>query len=864
MAVDTPDTPKGLEEIDTLTDVDRTAARADGGLATGSRLGRYVVLGRLGEGGMGVVYAAWDPELDRRVAVKLLHRRADGSDGPARMLREAQALARLQHENVLAVHDVGQIDGRVFVATELVPGGTLAAWLATRPPWRAVLRVFEQAGRGLCAAHAAGLVHRDFKPENVLLGPENRVRVVDFGLARTDASNERTRSEPSGANLLGSPLTRAGAVVGTPAYMAPEQHAGLAAGPAADQFAFAVALWEGLHGERPFAGTTVEAVRAEVEAGRIRPPPRGPAPRWLQGVLVRALAVEPERRHPSMEALLAALARDPRRAWRRRLALASGLLAATLAALGVAAIRSERAQRCPAAALRRASSAWSDARGRGVAQAFALTGAPQAEATAARVRARLDAWSERWREASERACERSHREGDAQAVLAERCLERRQAAFSALVQRLLAADADVVRGAAEAAGALEDLTGCEDALALAVEPDAPGPSLRDRVQKLSSRLDAARVEVDLGQLRAATLSLGPLCADAHALGYAPLVAEAEFLRGYALELQTRGGEAGEALARAAIAGLEGGHLRMAARALAGRAFVVGLLQNDGPRAEELAAQAEALAKRSNDRQARIILELARGGTLHVAGRLREALGPFDRALAEAEKLEGPAPPLLVHTLQWIGNARFRLGELDLAQASHARALSLRQSSLGPDHPDLARSLMALGAIELERGQAAAARATFERAVRIAVQLGADDPTASYARAYLGRAAVRAGDLEAAALALGTARTTMERTLGPTHPSLAMPLLGQGELELARGDLRAATPPLEQALALRASRGDVIERADITLALATALSQSSPARSRVLVAEAIRAFELDGSHSAGRLQRARALLRGPGR
>jgi len=320
---DTEQSPEAVAALDTLTAATSAAdAPDDGALPTGARLGRYVVLGRLGAGGMGVVYAAWDPELDRRVAVKLLHRRVGGTDGPARMLREAQALARLQHENVLAVHDVGQIDDRVFVATELVPGGTLAAWLAGHPPFREVLRVFEKAGRGLQAAHAAGLVHRDFKPENVLLGPESRVRVVDFGLARTDTSDERTATGSSSGSLLASPLTQVGAIVGTPAYMAPEQHAGDAVGPAADQFAFAVALWEGLYGERPFAGTTVQAVRAEVLAGRIRPAPRGPVPRRLQGLLARALEVAPERRYPSMEALLAALVRafsawHDRACWRK-------------------------------------------------------------------------------------------------------------------------------------------------------------------------------------------------------------------------------------------------------------------------------------------------------------------------------------------------------------------------------------------------------------------------------------------------------------------------------------------------------------------------------------------------------------------
>ncbi|HET6583005.1 MAG TPA: serine/threonine-protein kinase, partial [Nannocystaceae bacterium] len=250
-------------ELPTLVD----AASASGGrrssdetrLARGTTLGRYVVLERIGSGGMGVVYAAYDPQLDRKVALKLLHAREerDGdSGGRARVLREAQAMARLSHPNVVAVHDVGVVDDTLFVAMEFVEGVTLGHFIAAGSRrWNEVLDVFEPAGRGLAAAHAAGLVHRDFKPDNVMIGNDGRVRVMDFGLARAAAEITTESSEGSGGSIVElsgvDRLTRTGALVGTPAYMAPELLAGGNADARSDQFAFCVALHRALYGTAP-------------------------------------------------------------------------------------------------------------------------------------------------------------------------------------------------------------------------------------------------------------------------------------------------------------------------------------------------------------------------------------------------------------------------------------------------------------------------------------------------------------------------------------------------------------------------------------------------------------------------------------
>jgi hypothetical protein len=279
---------------------------------------------------MGVVYRAHDPELDRHVAVKLLRSDTVGDElARQRMLREARSMARLAHPNVIHVYDVGVVDEQVFVAMELVDGVSLGSWLMTGSrPWEEVLGRFLAAGEGLQAAHDAGLIHRDFKPENVLIAADGRVRVLDFGLARSaDVEGDVTRAEPLevgdvegesggapaeggptlGADLSGS-LTRTGALLGTPRYMSRELFLGRPADERSDLFAYCVALYEGLYGRSPFAGDTVEAYLGAVVEGEVRePPPHVDVPPWIWPVLRRGLESDPEARYPGMASLLRAL-----------------------------------------------------------------------------------------------------------------------------------------------------------------------------------------------------------------------------------------------------------------------------------------------------------------------------------------------------------------------------------------------------------------------------------------------------------------------------------------------------------------------------------------------------------------------------
>ncbi len=327
----------------------------------GTTLGRYRIEREIGAGGMGVVHAAFDPDLERRVALKVL--RGSGSDDlRQRLLREARAMARLAHPNVVVVHEVGSANGRDFVAMELIDGETLADWVRDRPRTIGeIMAAFIAAGRGLAAAHRAELVHRDFKPHNVLRSRDGRILVTDFGLARSTESAALATTVPLHARIESnapsalSGLTQTGSLLGTPAYMAPEQWSGGKIGPATDQFAFCVALWEALAGKRPFSGLTVDELRAEIE--------RGPEqldvsklPRRLRKILRRGLSRDPEARWPSMDALLAALVRSERRPY-VALAIAGG---AMVAAIGIAAValHGDRAETCDLA-LRDPDIVWS-------------------------------------------------------------------------------------------------------------------------------------------------------------------------------------------------------------------------------------------------------------------------------------------------------------------------------------------------------------------------------------------------------------------------------------------------------------------------------------------------------------------------
>ncbi|MBA3465510.1 MAG: serine/threonine protein kinase, partial [Deltaproteobacteria bacterium] len=593
-------------------------------LERGTTVGRYVILDRIGHGGMGIVYRAYDPDLDRRVALKLV--RAVSKDTTARLIREAQALAKVSHPNIVQVFDVGVFGDTVFIAMELVEGKTLIAWTKEAPrEWRETLGHLLDAGRGLAAAHDANLVHRDFKPQNVMIGADGRVRVLDFGVARravftTDASlpapdeaddeslgdgdtdsDDSTRPVASIAPA-GLPRVVASRLTGTWGYMAPEQRTRGVLDARADQFAFAVSAWELLHGERPFPGENPRQYAEASATGTFRPPPAGnTTPTWIRKVLLRALSPRATDRYNSMNDVLDALSADPAR---RRTEVAIGVLVIAAAVGVTAAIASLGGDSAMCEdGPRHMVGVWDSAVAAQLDGGFRATGAPFAAETAGKVRAALEERTGSWVTMHREACRATRVSGEQSAELLDLrmgCLSRRREEMRALVQQLISApDGPRVAASIEAVARLPSVASCADRDALtAVMPLPDDPMRRLEIDQARSELATINALFSTGQWPAARTRAEHVQRRAHRLAWPPLVAEASLMRGLVerhagsfAASETALNEAAQAAARA--------HLDdVAAAAWAELAWVVGYEQERPAEGLALTAAAEAAALRA--------------------------------------------------------------------------------------------------------------------------------------------------------------------------------------------------------------------------------------------------------------------------
>jgi tetratricopeptide (TPR) repeat protein len=718
-------------------------------LGRGTAVGRYIILERIGSGGMGVVYAAYDPELDRKLALKLLPPHgphgAASPEGRLRLQREARALARLSHPNVVAVYDVGSTAEQVFVAMELVDGQTLGAWRAAASrTWHEVLRCFVEAGRGLAAAHAVGLVHRDFKPDNVLVGRDGKVRVTDFGLARDvapapGALPESPEQAAESEKLLVARnvqlRTRTGAQAGTPRYMAPEQWRSAATGPWTDQFSFCVALWESLYGELPFSGDTPAALALEVTAGRLRgePASRHGVPAQLHAALVRGLEAEPSARHPSMEALLSVLEFDPAKQQRRRALafMASAAVIVGLAGAGVAWRAYRPAQLC-AGGVDRIQTVWGSAQRESVRSGLLASGVPGAERVWELVSRGLDTYTADWATMHREACEATRVHGaqsDELLGLRMVCLDRALRHVATVSEQLARADRATAAKGLHAVHGLPRLAECADAEALLSAPGLPvDPALRQQVVAMREQLAELETLSRLGKMKEALSRAEALTQAAEALPYRPIQAQTLHLEGDLRRRDKQLPKAVELLRKAVLRAEAGREDTTAVKAWTDLALADGSDRTEFAEAQRSIEHAQAALERLGRRDFALEDQLlnARAGIESGQGRWAQALALDEKRVKLIEQSLGPDAPALAVALQNLASSFQGQARIDEAYTAIQRALALQERHWGTETLNFAYALKTLGALERARQHYPEARAAYERALGIFGRISGED------------------------------------------------------------------------------------------------------------------------------------------
>jgi tetratricopeptide (TPR) repeat protein len=784
---------------------------------------RYTIHDVVGTGAMSVVYAATDRVLDRKVAFKVL-RDPDPAQA-ARLQREAQAMAKLAHPNVLPVHDVGLADGRMFLTAELVAGRTLAEWLAQTPRTsREIVSVFVQAGRGLAAAHAAGITHRDFKPSNVLVGDDGRVRVADFGLAARPA-------ETSGGQL-----------VGTPAYMAPEQLAGEPADARSDQFGFCVALFEALYGERPFAAKDLAGLRHAIERGPVVPRARR-VPRALRRIVLGGLAIDPAQRHASMDALCDQLVRSQRRTRVVWLAVPAVAAATTIVLLA----RGGSAPTCAAPAWR---GTWDPVRHAELSLAFARTRSPVATEATRAIAAGLDRTTAAWSSAYVGVCEDTevrHERSARMLDVAMACLSERRERVAALVDVLATGDADVVAHAATAIDQLGDPAECADSHRLLEQPDLPAdPAARAKIAELRAALARGGALLATGKYRDAIALVSAL--DVTSASSRQLEAERGSLLGtlYAQSGDARHAE--RALLDAISAAQAAGDSAVTATAALQLAYTLGNWEMRFAEARRWAQLASgAIERLGGDKALAAKLAMTLGSVAMAEGDFKEARAQYkhasellraiggdhdtsyalaiygiglgklrgddaagalldlDRARAILEPTLGHLHPRIADVLTDRSRALQMLDRMPEAEHDVRDALAIKEAVFGPDNPQVAVTLLELAGLlnDTSRFQdalpvAARARTIWEHA--------SDEYDAALALDAEGVANAGQGKLDVAREQLERVLAIEERVIGPDHPDLATPLAALAQVYETQGDktkLAAAKARLAKLTASRA-------------------------------------------------------------
>jgi tetratricopeptide (TPR) repeat protein/predicted Ser/Thr protein kinase len=776
-------------------------------------LGRYRVERILGIGGMGVVYAAHDPELDRRVAVKLLrrdpHTPADVARG--RMTREAQAMARLSHPNVIDVHEIGSFGEQLFVVMEFVDGMTLAEWLRKTPrSWREIVHAFIAAGEGLAAAHRAGIVHRDFKPDNVLISTSGRICVTDFGLARIGTGEVAPAPMPSPSPSRPPPaidpsLTYSGRLMGTPAYMAPEQMSGEPTSASSDIFSFCVALYEALYRVRPFAGKNVEQLRAAIALGKRQPPAPMAGPSEYRRAIERGLHADPRARPATMDELLAILRVDPLARRRRRLWAAAALV--LVAGVAAAFVQLRRHTQVCRGAETQLAGIWDATQRQRIEQAFLASKLPYAETSWRFVDQTLGRFAADWVAMRTEACEATRLRGVQSEQLLDlrmACLDDRLKDMHALADVLHGGDQKVVSNGPKAAAALPSIADCAATKALREKTPLPrDPTARRRVAEIRGELARARALGETGRYEEALGIETPAVAAAESVGYTPLFGEALLARGRRLLRLKRVDEAEATLRRAVVTALSTHDTATAARGWLGLAMIVGAQRARPAEGRDLADLAGAVIRdQGGSDELEGDREFALAQIERSTDRRAEAELHARRAVALTERVFGPRSPLVALRLNILAITLMATGKLDEWQATSKRSVAILEQVLGPNHPDVGSTLRDQAAMLKSQYRFAESLAVARRALAIEVPaLGPDAPDVNDLRCIIADDLVVLGQF-AEALTLADEALSYDGK-DPTRPGRQLPHLLEivGRARIGAGRQREAIEPLERALVL---------------------------------------------------------------
>lgn len=794
-------------------------------LPIGSALGQYQLTGVLGRGGGGVVYAAHDSELQRRVAIKIVH----ASDSRRqRVVAEAQAMARLSHPNVVTVYEVGEDPTvGVYLVLELVEGQTLADLAATEPGWRALLDAYVQAGRGLAAAHQVDLVHRDFKPHNVLIDSQGRARVTDFGLAKAPTPV----SYP--ANNQGSLKTES-AIAGTPAYMAPEQLQGDAATTASDQYSFCKSLFCALYNQRA-------EIWSEVPASPVQSSRR--VPRWLWPILRRGLNVDPARRYVDMDSLLSALGR------RQRKTVRVGLVAVAAAVVGIGI--GGYARSSPSDELVSCNNAGQHVREQfgserltELRRVLASAANPNAEAIASRVTETLGRYASELENLSIQTCEATYHERSQSESLHGRqkvCIDDRLLQLDAL-STALTDDAELAGKAIGASLGLQALEGCTDRVTLLAKPGPlQDPTMRAQIAETRSWLANARVKRDLAQYSDALSLAEKAVARAREIAHKPTEAAALFLVAEVRGRTESPAAAKELLYDAAFAAEAARDDVTAAQVWTKLIFHTGYRQRLFDEAYRLSQHASAAIDRIGGSA---LLEskrlYAHSSTLHAEARYEEALTMLRRSLELIEGELGPNDPDAAATVAAIAMNLSKVGKVEEAIEFSLRGLAMREASLGPEHPDLASSHNSLGSQlgRLKRYEEAGQH--LQRAIEILENsVGPEHIHVAYTLENLAELSLASDNAALALTQYRRAQTIMIAKQGADHAGLVYSLLGEGKALNKLGRQEEAETVLVRALELEPEKSDPRARAELRMALADAtVNNGGRKRARALVQSAV--------------------------